>query len=185
MKTQLITLFSSTLLLSACTSYKPLITNSSQCTGDLSPPSQLSSNLKPINDKKKHHKAIKEPLSGALCQGRTYQVVKHFTIYRLWNSTNNNSQLGHWWVFDKPQGLISDYRANYGICYQWSPLDRLVSCTITEGATLIIGTGQSIKCSEYLQYPTSNYKQIYINQNTLKKKLINCTTEKAYFNWSE
>lgn len=165
-----------------CTSVE-IKPNHNRCVGNTKPPSLLANSLQPIDDPELLIKALGDPLKGALCQGGAYEVTEDFIIYRAWNSTNENSKFGNWWAFKKPTGLISKYRKNYEICYQWTPLDRLISCTITQGSKIVIGTGQSAKCSDYLQYPTSKIKQIYIDQSTLKNALINCTTKKANFTW--
>lgn len=154
-----------------------------QCVGNTKPPSLFSNSLQPIDDPELLIKALGKPLTGSLCQGRVYEVTEDFIISRAWNSTNENSKFGSWWAFKKPTGLISKYRKNSEICYQWSPLDTLISCTIIKGSKIVIGTGQSAKCSDYLQYPTSKTKQIYIDQSTIKNALINCTTMKENFTW--
>jgi len=127
--------------------------------------------------------SIGAPDKGKLCQGQVYKSKEDskITIFRVWNSTNPNSKLGKWWAFHKPSGKISNYRSEYEICPEWSPLDKLVSCTLKPGATVVVGTGQSAECSEYLTYPTSDKQQIYINDASLSVE--NCTLLDGEFSW--
>lgn len=83
--------------------------------------------------------------NGGLCQGQVYQskVATRVTLYRAWNSTNPPSRLGNWWSFQQPQGRVSEYRRMDEICYQWSPLDMLVECTLQPGTRVVVGNGQS------------------------------------------
>ena len=89
--------------------------------------------------------------------------------------------MGKWWVFNEPAGKVSQYRTDYAICYQWSPLDKLTRCTLTPGAKLVIGTGQSAECSEYFTYPVSAEKQIYLND--AEAFVSDCTTYDNEFSW--
>jgi hypothetical protein len=83
-------------------------------------------------------------------------------IYRAYNGTHPQSKLGVWWALEEPSGSVSAYRRNYEICYQWSPLDRLVKCTLRAGARVVLGTGQSVVCSQHLTYSTSASLQLYV-----------------------
>lgn len=134
------------------------------CKGDTSLPDEWAGKLTPISDPEKEKQALELPGKGGLCIAQAYQVNANtdLTIYRAWNSTNPNSRLGQWWASARPSGLVSEYREDFEICYQWSPLDKLVSCKLAPGSKVVIGTGQSAVCSEYLTYPVSAAKQIFI-----------------------
>lgn len=108
--------------------------------------------------------ALAEPGKGKLCQGRVYQSKPgtSVTIYRAWNSTNPHSKSSKWWAFYQPAGDIEAYRADYEICYQWSPLDKMSQCHLKPGTKIVVGTGQSAVCSEYLTYPVSNKQQVFM-----------------------
>ena len=99
-----------------------------------------------------------------LCQGKVHisKAGYHVKVFRVWNSSNPKSRLGHWWAFHNPEARISQYRENYEICYQWSPLDKMVSCKLKPGTKIVIGNGQSAKCSVYLTYPVSDKQQLYM-----------------------
>ena len=76
---------------------------------------------------------------------------------------------------------MSRYRSDYEICYQWSPLDKMTHCLLKADVKIVVGTGQSAECSEYLTYSASAEKQIYIDDAT--GSLINCKTYDAVFSW--
>mgnify|MGYP000199720540 CR=1 FL=1 len=127
--------------------------------------------------------ALGSPNKGKLCQGQVYKSKEgsEVKLYRAWNSTNPNSQFGNWWAFEAPSGEIAKYRSDYEICYQWSPIDTLVSCTLKPETKVVIGTGQSAECSDYLTYPVSATQQIYIENAS--SALSNCTGFKGEFSW--
>lgn len=152
-----------------------------ECQGKPTPPIWLKSTFREIHDDSLLNKALGEPLNGGLCQGKVYVLNKSIRLYRVWNSTNPDSKLGNWWPFLPPKGAIKNYRKNYAICYQWSPLDKLISCKIKIGTKVVIGNGQSAKCSPYLTYPTSAVKQIFIS--TPSKNLSKCKTFIGVFRW--
>ena len=135
------------------------------CIGEVDLPPELAAQFDPVQDAQLLNEAIGEPEKGKLCQGRVYKSKANtqVTIFRAWNSTNPNSRFGQWWAFDKPSGRISTYRSDYEICYQWSPLDKMVSCTLKPETKIVVGNGQSAWCSEYLTYPVSEAQQIYMS----------------------
>jgi len=89
--------------------------------------------------------------------------------------------LGKWWAFDRPDGKVRKYRSDYAICYEWSPLDKLTHCSLKGGTRLVIGTGQSVRCSRYLTYPSSEAKQIYIEHAS--EAVSDCRDYDARFSW--
>ena len=157
-------------------------TSNTICPGNARVPMKCRESFREIVNPDLLKKALGKPNEGKLCQGKVYVVKKDLTIYRAWNSTNSKSEKGNWWAFNKPKGEISQYRANYEICYQWSPLDKLVTCTLKKGTEVVVGTGQSAECSKYLIYPASESKQIYID-NPTGNILANCTRNVSTFNW--
>ncbi|MGY5618822.1 hypothetical protein ACXHQ9_17300 [Vibrio cincinnatiensis] len=132
------------------------------CIGTTAISGDLSDKFRPIQDSSLLAQSLGEPLQGKLCQGVVYQNTQDVTIYRAWNSTNPHSQFGQWWAFEQPSGKTADYRKNYEICYQWSPLDKLSKCTLKAGSKVVVGNGQSAECSAYLTYPVSEVQQIFI-----------------------
>lgn len=154
-----------------------------QCPGNTELPVNLAGKLEAIEDEPLLKSALGQPTKGKLCQGQVYQSKENsnLTIYRAWNSTNPNSELGIWWAFHRPEGKVSQYRSDYEICYQWSPLDKLTTCTLKAGVKVVVGTGQSATCSEYLTYPVSAAKQIYIQD--AGTSVSNCTVYDAKFSW--
>ncbi|BCE02832.1 hypothetical protein [Marinicellulosiphila megalodicopiae] len=153
------------------------------CPGDTELPAHLMGQFEPIDDQELLQSVLGKPNKGALCQGKVYQSVSpsSITVYRAWNSTNTHSEMGTWWAGEIPAGLTAQYRTDYEICYQWSPLDKMTQCTLKAGAKVVIGTGQSAMCSEYLTYPASPEKQIYI-QNA-SDVLEDCEQYDAVFDW--
>ncbi len=160
----------------------PEITNAN-CPGNVDLPPELAGKLTPVNDTALLNSSIGKPNKGKLCQGAVYQVKEntHINIFRAWNSTNPGSEMGSWWAHKKAEGPIADYRKDYEICFQWSPLDQLTHCQLKAGTKVVIGTGQSATCSPYLHYPTSTQKQIFI-QNTADV-VSNCRVYVAKFDW--
>jgi hypothetical protein len=155
----------------------------SLCTGSVDLPVSLANKFKPTENEQLLSEALGETAQGKLCQGRVYKskADTYITIFRAWNSTNPNSKFGKWWSFQKPAGKVSAYRSDYEICYQWSPLDRLVRCRLKPGTEVVIGTGQSAECSEYLSYPISDKQQIYID--AAAKAVADCVVFDSVFQW--
>ncbi|QUM77546.1 hypothetical protein HWV00_15735 [Moritella sp. 24] len=158
--------------------------SAAECAGDMQLPVEFSRKFTAISDPALLAQSIGEPNEGRLCQGQVY-VAKQNTqilLFRSWNSTNPNSELGEWWALKSPRGQISEYRSDYQICYQWTPLDKLTLCSLKAGAKVVVGTGQSASCSEYLHYPTSAKKQVYVANADVD--LFDCTSYNAEFNWT-
>jgi len=153
------------------------------CLGSTKLPDDIASSFEPIDDAPLLKEALGSPKKGKLCQGQAYisKESANIIVFRAWNSTNKNSKFGKWWAFTRPTGKISTYRSEYEICYQWSPLDKLVSCTLMPNTKVIVGNGQSAQCSEYLTYQVSDTQQIYIDNASLS--LINCKVFDGEFSW--
>ncbi len=153
------------------------------CPGSTQLPADLVGKMAAVSDPQLLESAIGKVDMGGLCMGQTYEVKanQQVTVYRAWNSTNPGSRLGSWWAFEEPRGAISEYRVADEICYQWSPLDMLVTCQLEPGQRIVLGPGQSAVCSPYLTYPASSQQQIYI-QNA-KTNLKNCTVKQGQFSW--
>ncbi|MCW7753460.1 hypothetical protein OOT00_05595 [Desulfobotulus sp. H1] len=152
------------------------------CKGSADLPQHLISQFEPAEDAKLLQEALAEPDKGGLCQGKVYISKTDVPVYRSWNSTNPFSKSGKWWSFDTPAGKVASYREEFAICYQWSPLDKMSSCTLKKGTRIVVGTGQSARCSEYLTYPVSDRKQIYIPDASLS--VTDCTDYDGLLNWS-
>jgi len=135
-----------------------------ECPGAVELPLDYVDVLEPVLDDMLLQSALGLPGEGKLCQGSVFQVKADalVTLYRAWNSTNENSRYGQWWAFTQPEGKIADYRSDYEICYQWSPLDKMTQCTLKAGSKVVVGTGQSVRCSDYLNYSASSELQIFI-----------------------
>ena len=105
---------------------------------------------------------------GKLCAGKVFKVTYPFSVYRVWDSANTSSAYGRWWSFSPPQGPRESYREANEICTSWSALDRLSVCTLKIGAFIVIGPGQSAKCTD-ASYAKSAVNQVYV-QNDAKNK---------------
>jgi hypothetical protein len=154
-----------------------------QCLGDTELPIEHSKKFVKIEDTELLAQTLGQPNAGKLCQGQVYQAKENTQVilFRAWNATNPNSQLGNWWAFKSPRGQTAQYRSDYEICYQWSPLDKLTHCTLKAGAKVVLGTGQSAVCSEYLTYPVSAKKQVYLAD--AKADLTDCRSYNGEFSW--
>ena len=158
--------------------------SAAECAGDMELPVELSRKFTAVSDPELLAQSIGEANEGKLCQGQVY-VAKQNTqvmLFRAWNGSNPASELGNWWALKSPRGQISDYRRDYQICYQWSPLDKMTLCSLKAGAKVVVGTGQSTTCSEYLEYPTSAKKQVYVVN--AEANLFDCNSYNAEFNWT-
>jgi hypothetical protein len=152
------------------------------CIGTTQLPPDLQDSFELITDKALLDSTLGAPEQGKLCQGKVYQAKNSvdITLFRAWNSTNANSRLGKWWTFTQAAGNVARYRTDYEICYQWSPLDKLTQCKLKAGAKIVLGTGQSAQCSDYLTYPVSQTQQVYIDDGAA---LENCSDSDALFLW--
>ncbi|MGB2065778.1 MAG: hypothetical protein ACPHUL_11490 [Marinomonas gallaica] len=155
----------------------------SVCLGTAALPEHLTPFFDEVNDPALLASTLGETDQGKLCQGKVYQAKANteVPVYRAWNSTNPNSQFGNWWAFDQPSGLTAQYREAYEICYQWSPLDKLVSCQLSAGSKIVVGNGQSATCSEYLTYEKSPAQQVYLENAS--EQTLNCDVKDAVFSW--
>ena len=153
------------------------------CIGTTDLPSSLRDSFVPAVDEELLNSALGKPGKGGLCQGQVYisTGIKTVTLYRAWNSTNPGSMYGNWWAFSRPSGEVAQYREDFEICYQWSPLDKLVTCELKAGTKVVVGNGQSAYCSEYLSYGVSSSQQVYI-ENT-EAVATSCTVKDAVFSW--
>ena len=160
-----------------------LYTAKSSCAGSSDLPSSLANKFEPVENEQLLSEALGESRQGKLCQGRIYKskANSEVVVFRAWNSTNPNSEFGQWWSFKEPAGKVSAYRADYEICYQWSPLDKLVRCRLKPGTEVVVGTGQSAECSEYLTYPISDKQQIYIGDASTA--VAGCVVFDGEFKW--
>ena len=158
--------------------------SAAECAGDMELPVELSRKFTAVSDPELLAQSIGEANEGKLCQGQVY-VAKQNTqvmLFRGWNASNPASEFGEWWALKSPRGQIAQYRRDYQICYQWSPLDKMTLCSLKAGAKVVIGTGQSATCSSYLDYPSSAKKQVYLaNANA---DLFDCSSYNAEFNWT-
>lgn len=161
------------------------VNHASQCLGTTELANSVAGDFVKIEDPELLNRSLGQTTKGMLCQGQVYQTTAEskLTIYRAWNSTNPNSQFGQWWAFNKPSGSTAKYREEYEICYQWSPLDKLVTCTLKPNTKVVVGTGQSAECSQYLSYPVSASQQIYIEN--ADQAVINCSVYHAEFSWKQ
>lgn len=153
------------------------------CLGSTDLPTNLAPYFEAVDDPQLLASTIGELDKGMLCQGKVYQAKEdtEVPVYRAWNSTNPNSQYGNWWAFQQPKGLTANYREDYEICYQWSPLDKLASCKLRAGSTIVVGNGQSAICSQYLTYDKSAAQQVYIQDS--EQDTLFCDVKDAAFSW--
>lgn len=106
--------------------------------------------------------AVGKPGEGKLCAGKAYEVVTPIVVHRVWQSAKAYTQLGGWWSLQKPQRPISDYRARYAICPEWSPLDAASTCKLKVGARFVLGPGQSAKCADGATFAASAANQVFV-----------------------
>ena len=153
------------------------------CIGANTLPAQVASAFVEVQDAALLAQAVQPPTKGGLCQAKVYQSTAPVMIYRAWNSTNPGSRIGSWWAFEKASGSVSQYRRDYEICTQYSPLDSLTQCKLKTGSVIVVGTGQSAQCDQYLTYPTSASLQIYMPKDKANVSVNNCEDFDGEFAW--
>lgn len=158
--------------------------SAAECAGDMELPVEFSRKFTAVSDPELLAESIGAPSQGKLCQGQVY-VAKQNTqimLFRAWNGTNPASKFGDWWALKSPRGQVAQYRSDYQICYQWTPMDKMTLCSLKAGAKVVIGTGQSASCSQFLDYPSSDKKQVYLAN--AEADLYDCNSYNAEFNWT-
>lgn len=160
------------LLLSACSTIPPspdfrgtsptASPAMSQCIGTIMAPPP---GLIPTDDPALLQLAIGEADQGKLCTGQVLIAKTAIVVYRVYDQTKQGSLYGSWWSFHQPTGSREHYRRDNAICPQWSALDLVSVCQIKIGSKLVIGPGQSARCSETLTYPESPVNQVYLPNN--------------------
>ena len=98
---------------------------------------------------------------GGMCSARAFAVVEPIVVYRVYDVAKGNANYGKWWSFNRPTGPKDAYRAAYGICKEWSNLDRLISCQVKPGAEIVLGTTQSADCKDVSYKKTADI-QVFI-----------------------
>ncbi|MCG7547560.1 hypothetical protein [Pseudoalteromonas sp. Of7M-16] len=178
---RLAVLSSSMLLLAACNSTsvttQEIAQSTASCVGNIDNPPGLTA----VPEASMPKGVVLPAEQGGLCKGQVFVTTKEITIWRAWNSEYSGSKLGKWWTFDKPKGSISKYRRDNIICPSYSPLDMLVSCKIKVGTQVVIGPGQSAKCSDYFSYPASKTNQIYLAD--AQSTTVECQSYDGRFSW--
>ena len=89
--------------------------------------------------------------------------------------------MGRGGLFYRPEGRFLSTEVIMKYVISGSPLDKLISCKINAGTKVVIGNGQSAACSDYLSYPASSARQIYI-QDALQN-LTRCKVYTGVFKW--
>lgn len=108
---------------------------------------------------------------GGVCAAQTFVAVEPVTVYRLYDSSRPWTAQGAWWSMTRPSGTRESYRAQNAICKEWSQIDRLVVCKIKPQTELVLGTTQSVTCSENEKYPATADIQVYIPNNARENKI--------------
>lgn len=156
------------------------------CQGNTVLPSHIAAHFELVQGKeaqKYEEQAIQPVDQGGLCNGQVYRKIDDapVNINRAWDSTNPGGQFSNWWTFGEINGKTGAYRENYAICASYSILDMMNSCDLKKGAVIVLGPGQSAKCSKYLTYSQSAYQQVYFPN--AEKHVENCQLFESYFKW--
>lgn len=154
-----------------------------KCVGDTELPIVLKRKFEAVEDDILLSQALGGAETGKLCKGQVYRVKKNaqVNLFRLWNSHDANTKYGHWWSFNGPRGQVASYRKDNALCYQWTPLDKLSHCRIKAGTKVVFGTGQSVRCSDKLQYGVSETQQVFILD--AQHNALECRDYDAQFSW--
>ncbi len=109
---------------------------------------------------------------GGLCAADAFSANGTVRIYRVWDVTRPNSAFGRWWSLGKPDESKASYRRSFGICRDYSALDRLISCNVKLSATVVIGTTQSVECPDKTALPRTDALQVYVDNDLYRGKLF-------------
>lgn len=126
--------------------------------------------------------AIGGPGEGRICTGKAFEArASGVVVWRVWNSARPHTEQGAWWTFDRPAGPRASYQAAYAICPEWSALDRVVRCTLTQGARVVVGPGQSARCADRT-WPASAVNQVFVPNDAAAGRLLveGCQTVGAF-----
>jgi hypothetical protein len=144
------------------------------CVGTvIDPPAGLTE----ISDTELFQSALGGSEQGKLCTGKVFIVETPVTVYRVWDSSKSYTAFGRWWSLFYPEGSRDNYRKANVICPEWSALDRMSVCFLKIGARVVIGPGQSAKCSDSKVYPQSPVNQVYVPNDSRSNQIFvdNCT----------
>lgn len=152
--------------LAACASSNPqppgpAPASSSACPGKV----EAGDGLREVEDATLLQQALGAPGKGSLCTGKVFEATRPMTVYRVWNKSKPQTQLGRWWSFSAPRGPVDAYRAANAICAEWSDLDVVSECRLKAGARVVVGPGQSAACKS-TSYPPSATNQVFIPNDT-------------------
>lgn len=118
---------------------------------------------------------------GGVCAAQSFVALAPVTVYRVYDAGKGSSSYGRWWSLDRPVGPRDAYRAAYGICTEWSALDRLLVCDLKPGSAVVLGTTQSVDCATRV-YDKTAALQLYIPNDQKSGALYvdNCREEGAW-----
>jgi len=127
------------------------------CAGAIEAPVDA---LTVVRDEALRARVIGASGQGGLCDAKVFEVTRPIRVYRIWDAARG-TRLGVWWSLDHPAGSPEAYRAAFAICPEWSALDAAVACTLQQGARVVIGPGQSVRCAA-VDYPRSAVNQVFV-----------------------
>ncbi len=139
------------------------------CPGAIAASKELSE----ISDASVLASALGKPGEGKLCRAKVFQVSADVRVYRVWDGSKPTSRLGRWWSLTEPKGPVDEYRKANAICKAWSALDRVVACKLKVGAKVVVGSGQSAKCDDGVEYGASPVNQLFVPDGAAS--LSDCT----------
>lgn len=106
---------------------------------------------------------------GGLCSANVWKLKKTMRVYRVWNQKDSESQLGSWWLLERPTGLKDQYRFEFSSCTDPKELNHLISCEISVGSLVVLGTTQNNNCSDG-PHPKTSMNQIYLSLTPESRK---------------
>lgn len=117
---------------------------------------------------------------------RCYLVRQKTPVWRVWDSTHSDGEVGRWWTLAPPRGSVSEFRKTFDVCREWSQLDRLTTCTLLPGMRVVVGSGHGVRCNPFTSYPDSNRSQVYIPESecTPEFKATKTPSQSLQFSWA-
>ena len=143
-----------------------------ECVGEISAPPE---GLVKMLDETLLDSALGRSGEGKLCAGKVFLATGSVKVYRVWDGAKPYTSRGSWWSFARPLGPRDAYQKANAICPEWSALDRVSVCDLKTEAEIVVGVGQSARCSNMVLEKSGN-NQVFIPNNARENKIFveNC-----------
>lgn len=129
-------------------------------------PVRVPAGFAAVEDAALRAQVLGNPGEGRLCSAALLEAREAVPVWRLYNRADAHSQLGRWWLLERPAEPVASLRERLAVCPEWSPLDALVECRLRVGARVALGPGQSVQCTGGRHFDASPALQLYVPNDT-------------------